>query len=109
MNKHEKIHGGECCSPQLIQTLDAHLHGNGGYFPPGQNIPVSLPLDPKSDLYKEVWHEPGDVISKDIVKGKCEILDVLTSAGFCYPALYDGRLQFHHEADSILFFLVNCD
>lgn len=74
MNKHEKIHGGECCSPQLIQTLDAHLHGNGGYFPPGQNIPVSLPLDPKSDLYKEVWHEPGDVISKDIVKGKCEIL-----------------------------------
>lgn len=62
MNKHEKIHGGECCSPQLIQTLDAHLHGNGGYFPPGQNIPVSLPLDPKSDLYKEVWHEPGDVI-----------------------------------------------
>ena len=50
-----------------------------------------------------------NTISKDIVKGKCEILDVLTSVGFCYPALYDGRLQFHHEADSILFFLVNCD
>lgn len=62
MDKHNKAFSEGYVKPQLIQTLNAYLHNNPIYIPPGQNIRTSLPLDPESDVYKECWHEPGDVL-----------------------------------------------
>lgn len=62
MEKHRYINGEKYNIPLLIQSLDACLHGQLGYISPGQNICAFLPLDPESDMYKNFWHEPGDVL-----------------------------------------------